>query len=385
MSVISFGRGMPSVDIVDMDALEAAAHRAFRRDRAGIAGYGPPAGHPPLRSWIAERHGVDLERVFISNGSMQAMSFLFDHVLRPGDAALVESPTFDLTLRALRRRGADVHGIAVDADGLNVDAVAAALDAGVPARLLHVVPNFQNPTGTTLPPERRRALVELLSDRGVLLLEDDPYADLRFAGTPLAPMLGTAAPDEIVYSSSFSKIVCPGVRVGYLIAPPPVVSALEEASLETYLSANTLSQAVVYELCAGGALDAAIAKAVAGLAERARTLVTALRRELPDARFTVPEGGYFVWLELAPDTDAVALSQELEADQVTVMPGTCFTVSGGRHALRLSYASVTPPEIDEGIARLAAVYRAHRGSVDGTASAATMPAAAGASHDRQGA
>jgi 2-aminoadipate transaminase len=221
--MISFGRGMPSVDIVAMDLLEQAATRAFAADPAGMSSYGPPAGYAPLRAWIAERHGVDVERVFISNGSMQAMWLLFDRLLAPGDAALVEAPTFDLTLSALRDHGIDVVGVPMTPDGLDLGTVRELLDGGLPARLLHVVPNFQNPTGATLPPAQRRELVELLADRGVLLLEDDPYGPLRFAGDPLAPMLSLAEPDGIIYSSSFSKTICPGVRVGYLVAPPELV------------------------------------------------------------------------------------------------------------------------------------------------------------------
>jgi 2-aminoadipate transaminase len=359
--MISFGRGMPSVDIVAMDLLEQAATRAFAADPAGMSSYGPPAGYAPLRAWIAERHGVDVERVFISNGSMQAMWLLFDRLLAPGDAALVEAPTFDLTLSALRDHGIDVVGVPMTPDGLDLGTVRELLDGGLPARLLHVVPNFQNPTGATLPPAQRRELVELLADRGVLLLEDDPYGPLRFAGDPLAPMLSLAEPDGIIYSSSFSKTICPGVRVGYLVAPPELVEALATRSLHTYLSANMFSQAVVYQFCAAGALETAIAATAAALRDRAETLVAALRRELPEARFAEPQGGYFVWLELPDVVDAERVARALEPQGVTVMPGTSFMVSGGRHALRLSYASVTPAEIDEALARLADACRADAG------------------------
>jgi 2-aminoadipate transaminase len=356
--MISFGRGMPSVDIVAVDLLEAATARAFARDPAGLSSYGPPAGYPPLRSWIAEHHDVDVERVFISNGSMQAAWFLFERLLAPGDAAIVEAPTFDLTLSALRDHGVDVRGVAVGADGLDVDALRALLDGGLPARLVHVIPNFQNPTGATLPVARRRELVDLLGERGVVLLEDDPYGPLRFSGEPLPSMLSMAERDAVIHSSSFSKTICPGVRVGYLVAPEELVEELSTRSLHTYLSANMFSQAVVYEFCAGGALDGAVAATVAALRDRAERLVNALRRELPEARFTEPQGGYFVWLELPDAVDAEALARDLAARDVTVMPGTSFMVSGGEHALRLSYASVTPDEIDEGIRRLAEACRA---------------------------
>jgi len=358
---ISFARGAPSLDIIDVEGLREAAARAFANDPAGATAYGTSVGYPRLRAWIAERHGVEPERVLVTNGSMQADAFLFEHLVAPGDDVVVERPTYDRTLLSLRERGARVHQVELRADGIDVEAFGALLagaTTGAPVRpkLAHIIPNFQNPAGYTLSPEKRRALLALAAAHDFVIFEDDPYVELRFSGERLPTML-SLDPARVVYASSFSKTVCPGIRVGYLVGPPDTIAAIAKLATNTYISPSMVSQSIVYEFCASGALERSIETVRTALAKRARTLETALRRELPEAELVPPEGGYFTWVTLPEGTDVHALFTKAAELGVAFVKGTDFLLEGGENTLRLAYSGVTPEEIEEGVGRLAAAYR----------------------------
>ncbi len=352
---ISFARGAPSLDIVDVDALRAAADRAFASDPGGMTGYGTAIGYPPLREWIADHHGVDPKRVMVTNGSMQADAFLFDALVRKGDAVIVERPTYDRTLLALRNRGADVRMVELEPDGIDVAALERVLAAGARPRLAHIIPNFQNPAGYTLSAAKRERLIELAREHDFLIFEDDPYLSIRFKGESLPTMLSTAG-DRVVYASSFSKTVCPGIRVGYLIGPEELIAGIVKLATSTYISPNMVSQAIVNEFCRSGAIDSSIQTVKAALRERARALCDALSSELPDARFVAPEGGYFMWVDFPRGTDVGALSAAAAARGVVFVKGSEFLLEGGDSSLRLAYSGVTVPQIEEGVRRLAEAY-----------------------------
>jgi 2-aminoadipate transaminase len=356
---ISFARGAPSLDIVDVDGLRDAAARAFESDPAGTTAYGTSVGYPRLRSWIADRHGVEPERVLVTNGSMQADAFLFEQLVREGDEVIVERPTYDRTLLSLRGRGARVHAVELQRDGIDTDALAALLTAGASAvrpTLAHIIPNFQNPAGYTLSYEKRRRLLALAADHGFMVFEDDPYVELRFSGETLPTML-SMDPERVVYASSFSKTVCPGIRVGYLVGPPDLIAAISQLATNTYISPNMVAQSIVYEFCASGAVERSIETVKAALSARARALANALSSELPEARFELPQGGYFMWVTLPEGTDVGALYQAAAERGVAFVKGTDFVMDGGENTLRLAYSGVTPEQIDAGVARLAEAYR----------------------------
>jgi len=357
-STISFARGAPSLDIVDVDGLREAADRAFTSDPAGTTAYGTSIGYPRLRAWIADRHEVEPERVLVTNGSMQADAFLFEHLVHAGDEVVVERPTYDRTLLSLRQRGARLHAVELLPDGIDTDALADLLGGEQPARpkLAHIIPNFQNPAGYTLSPARRRALLELASAHDFLVFEDDPYVALRFSGETLPTML-SMDPERVVYASSFSKTVCPGIRVGYLVGPPDLIAAIAKVATNTYISPNMVAQSIVYEFCASGAIERSIETVRTALAKRARTLEVALRRELLEAEFVTPEGGYFLWVTLPDGTDVAALHRAAGELGVAFVKGTDFVLDGGENTLRLAYSGVTPEQIEDGVARLAAAYR----------------------------
>jgi 2-aminoadipate transaminase len=352
---ISFARGAPSLDIIDVDGLRAAADQAFANDPAGLTAYGTSVGYPPLRQWIADQHGVEPERVLVTNGSMQADAFLFDALVGPGDSVIVERPTYDRTLLSLRGRGADVRMVELEPDGIDVAALERVLVAGATPKLAHIIPNFQNPAGYTLSVDKREHLLGLARAHGFTIFEDDPYVSLRFEGEQLPTILSMDG-ETVVYASSFSKTVCPGIRVGYLVGPHEVISKIAKIATGTYISPSMVSQGIVHEFSRSGALERSIETVKSALRERAATLCDALRRELPDARFVDPEGGYFLWVELPRGTDVAALFDAAARRGVQFVKGSDFVLEGGESSLRLAYSGVTPAEIEEGVKRLAEAY-----------------------------
>ncbi len=352
---ISFARGAPSLDIVDVEGLRTAAERAFRNDPAGATAYGTSVGYLPLRKLIAEQHGVAPERVLVTNGSMQADAFLFDAFVSPGDSVIVERPTYDRTLLSLRGRGADIRMIELETDGIDVEALERVLAADARPKLAHIIPNFQNPAGYTLSVDKRERLLDLARAHDFTVFEDDPYVALRFEGERLPTMLSMDG-QTVVYASSFSKTVCPGIRVGYLVGPEDLIARIAKLATGTYISPSMVSQAIVYEFCRSGALEQSTETVKAALRERAKTLCEALSRELPDARFVEPQGGYFLWIDLPQGADVESLFKAAADRGVQFVKGSEFVLEGGGSSLRLAYSGVTPAEIEEGVKRLAEAY-----------------------------
>lgn len=359
--LISFARGAPSLDIVDVEGLKAAAVRAFDADPAGITAYGTSVGYPPLRKWIAEKHGVEVDQVLITNGSLQADAFLFDHLVRRGDAVVVERPTYDRTLLNLQQMGGEIHGVTIQPDGLDTAELRKLLESGVRPRLAHVIPNYQNPAGVTLSLEKRRELLDLAAEYGFTIFEDDPYADIRFRGEPLPSMLSMDTRGVVVHASSFTKTVCPGVRVGYLVGPAELIAAIAKKATTLYISPGMVSEAIVHQFCVSGDIERSIGKVSAALGERAEVLAESLRRHVPEARFVEPDGGYFLWVELPEDVEVDRLAPAAAERGVAVVKGSDFMLDGGRHALRLAFSAVTADRIDEGVRRLAEAMAAVRG------------------------
>ena len=274
---ISFARGAPSLDIVDVEGLKDAAARAFANDPGGATAYGTAIGYAPLRAWIAEQHGVEAANVVVTNGSMQADAFLFDELVEPSDTVIVERPTYDRTLLALRQRLADIRMVELEPDGIDVEGLGTLIDGGVAPKLAHIIPNFQNPAGYTLSGPKREALVGLAREHGFTIFEDDPYVSIRFAGDPLPTMLSLDRNDTVVYASSFSKTVCPGIRVGYLVGPAELIARVVKRATSTYISPNMVAQAIVHEFCQSGALQRSIETVRTNLKARVDALVAARR------------------------------------------------------------------------------------------------------------
>jgi DNA-binding transcriptional MocR family regulator len=358
-AALSFARGAPSLDIIDVDGLRDAAQRAFANDPGGMTAYGTAVGYVPLRRWIAERHGVEEANVLVTNGSMQADAFLFDELVAAGDEVVVERPSYDRTLLSLRQHGAALRAIALEPDGIDTDALAAELAGGARPKLAHIIPNFHNPAGCTLSGPKRERLLELAREHEFTIFEDDPYIALRFRGETLPTMLSLdAGAGTVVYASSFSKTVCPGIRVGFLIGPRELIARIVLRATNTYISPSMVDAAIVYEFCVSGAIDRSIERVRTALAERAATLAQALGEQIPGASFVLPDGGYFLWVKLPEGAEPAAVLKAAAERKLALVSGDDFVLDGGSGAVRLAFAGVTPEEIREGVVRLAAAVEA---------------------------
>jgi DNA-binding transcriptional MocR family regulator len=359
MDTISLARGVPAPECIPVEELADCARAAIERDGTTVLSYGPVGGYQPLREWIAERHGVDPSRVFVTNGSLQGLAFLADRFA--GARVLVERPTYDRPLKLLAARGADVAAVPLDDDGLDLDALEQALDGGPKPAFLYTIPTFQNPSGRTLSPKRRRRLVGLARERDLLVLEDDPYGLVRYEGEPPPTLFELDGGEHVVYSSSFSKTVAPGLRVGYFLLPPALDAELEALAVSTYITPVLLGQATVFEFLRRGNFDSNLERVRGLLRVRRDAMLEALEQELPSAAWTRPEGGYFIWLELEHDVEDVP--------GVSFVKGTDFGADS--NTARLAFSYVSPDEIREGIRRLS-----EAGAGSGAAAAAA-PASRG--------
>ena len=360
-AALSFARGAPSLDIIDVDGLKEAAARAFENDPGGATAYGTAVGYLPLRRWIAERTGVAESQVLVTNGSMQADAFLFDELVSPGDGVVVERPSYDRTLLGLRQRGASITAIPIEPDGIDVDALAQALAGGLAPKLAHIITNFHNPAGYTLSGAKRERLLELAAEHSFTIFEDDPYIALRFRGATLPTMFSLDdGAGRVLYASSFSKTVCPGIRVGYLVGPSELIARIVVRATNTYISPSMVDAAIVHEFCRSGALERSIDTVRAALEQRVDALATALGEKIPDASFVAPDGGYFLWVKLPAGIEPAAVLAAAAERGLALVSGDDFVLDGASGAVRLAYSGVTPDEIREGVARLAQAIGALR-------------------------
>jgi DNA-binding transcriptional MocR family regulator len=353
--VISFARGAPAPECLNVEELADCARAALESDGVSILSYGPGGGYGPLRERLAEWHGVEPSRVVITSGSLQGFAFLAEQLVRPGTRVLVEAPTYDRPLKILTRLGAEIVGVPMDDEGLIPDE----LPDGDFA-FLYTIPTFQNPSGRTLSVERRRRLADLARDRELLVLEDDPYGLVRYDGEALPSVFELAEGEQIAYCSSFSKTVAPGLRVGGYVLPQQLAAEIEALAVSTYISPPYLTQATVLELLQRQSFLPNLERINGLLRARRDAMLEALTRELPeDATWTRPEGGYFVWVDLPSGPPSSELLVEAEAAGVTFVKGSDFFAGGqGERALRLAFSFVSPAEIAEGVARLGGLVRA---------------------------
>jgi 2-aminoadipate transaminase len=349
MAIISFARGVPAPECLPVAELADCARVALERDGRTILSYGPSYGYAPLREWIADRHGVDPSRVFLTNGSLQGFVFLAQR-LAPGKRVLAELPTYDRPLKILRELGSEVELLACDDEGLDPDALEQALRNGAPPAFLYLIPTFQNPSGRTLSVERRHRIVELAREHDLLVLEDDPYGLVRYEGEAM-PSLFDLSEGEIAYSSSFSKTIAPGLRVGWFVFPEALAREIEATATSTYITPVLLGQATVNEFVRRGSFEPNLERVKGLLGARRDAMLEALDSDLPGVSTTRPEGGYFLWLELG-GVDSSDLLVRAEEAGVTFVKGTDF--GGAPDTARLAFSFVSPDEIRDGVARLAA-------------------------------
>jgi 2-aminoadipate transaminase len=368
--LIYFGNGAPAPELVPADRLRAAAAEVWARPGDLDLGYTDVAGYPPLRELIARRMaavGVEVgaDDVIVTNGSQQGIDLISRLLLDPGDAIVVEGPTYIGALQIFDAYEASYVVVPLDHDGLDVAALEAALTAAHPEgtrppKLLYAIPTFQNPAGSTLPLDRRRALIDLARRHGLLVVEDDPYGELRFDGDALPPL--RALDPDVVYLGTFSKTIAPGLRLGWMIVPPDLRTSLVNAREVADIHGEKMTQRIVHR-AAEGFLDEHVAAARTVYRRRRDVLLDGLRRELPDGfRWDVPAGGFFVWVDLPDGIDAGAILFDAADLGVGYLPGDWFYPGGrrdrGRNGLRLSFANLAEERIDEGTRRLGRAMRA---------------------------
>lgn len=358
---VSFAVGSPSREALDLVGAEDIAASVIRREGASALGYTITEGEPELRAAVAadaRRRGVraDAEEVLISAGALQGIDLLCRVYLRRGDVVVAESPAFANALSAFRNHGARVLEIPIDDEGLDVRHAARLLRReGIRPRMFFVVPNFQNPTGETLSERRREALCALAASCGAVVVEDDPYALLRYRGHDVTPVAALAVKADVVSVGSFSKTFLPGLRVGWVIAPTDVVRRMAAAKQTMDSSTGTLAQRMALEFLRRGGGDVHVERLRALYREKQERARVALAREFAGTGVTWndPEGGFYFWVRLPDGMDARALLDVALDEGVAFVPGAAFTTgTGHRDALRFSISAPTPDRIDEGVRRL---------------------------------
>jgi 2-aminoadipate transaminase len=299
--------------------------------------------------------------VLTGNGSLELVEFLCRHLLAPGDTVFTEAPTYDRTITLLRRHRANVVGIPLEPDGPSIADLEAQLARKVP-KFFYVIPDFQNPSGATCSAAKRQRIVELARKHGFQILEDAPYRLLRYRGRN-EPTLFELAPERTLHMSSFTKLIAPGIRMGFMLGEPEVLKKVAKVAEDTYISPGYVAHAIAYEWCKRGLLPPQIERLKALYAPRLDACLAAIDRYMPDARATRPDGGFFLSVTLAEGTSTTAVRNAAEKRKLNLADGLAFfPEGGGERFLRLPYCALTPQQIEDGIRRLAETVQEVRSS-----------------------
>ena len=371
--IISFAGGLPAPEIFPLKEFIEASERVLSTQGALALQYSTTEGYLPLREQIVRhsaRFGIKItpENILITSGSQQALDLLGKVFINPGDHVLVESPTYLGAIQAWNAYGAEYVTVPMDNHGMNTDFLEEALRTG--PKFIYVLPNFQNPSGVTLSLERRHKLVELADQYGVPIIEDDPYGQLRYEGEhlPSVVMLDDQYRNNddhcyhgnVIYLSTFSKILAPGLRLGWVIAPPEVIRKLVQSKQGTDLHTATLNQVVAHEVSRGGFLDKHIETICRVYGERRNVMLASMDRFFPpEVDWTQPEGGLFLWGTIPEEYDSADVLESAVKQKVAFVPGAPFHPTGGGHnTMRINFSNATPEKIQEGISRLGSVLQA---------------------------
>ena len=374
--IISFGGGLPAPDVFPVDDFAAACDRVLHEFGAQALQYGTTEGYLPLREMIARhtaRYGIKItpDNILITSGSQQALDLLGKVFINPGDRILVEEPTYLGALQAWNAYGAEYVTVPMDEDGMITDVLEEALRAG--PKFIYVLPNFQNPTGVTLSVERRQALLELADRYGVPIIEDDPYGQLRYEGNHLPSVVtldgqfreSGSMPyrGNVIYLSTFSKTLSPGIRLAWVVAPQEVIRKLVQAKQGADLHTATFNQMVAYEVSRGGFLDRHVWMIRRVYGERRNIMLEAIEDFFPEGvRWTHPQGGLFLWGVLPEGMLSRQVLEKAIEQKVAFVPGDSFYArGGGENTMRINFSNATPEKIRIGIERLGSVIRQQMG------------------------
>jgi 2-aminoadipate transaminase len=371
--LISFAGGLPAPDVFPVDEFRAACERVLIDSGPQALQYGATEGYAPLREMIARhtaRYGIEVtpENILITSGSQQALDLLGRIFINRGDRVIVESPTYLGAIQAWNAYGAEYVSVPIDENGMVTDALEEALRSG--PKFIYVLPNFQNPTGVTLSYERRQQLIEMADHYGVPIIEDDPYGQLRYEGEHLPSVVvmdgqyrencRSCYRGNVIYLSTFSKTLAPGLRLAWVIAPPEVIRKLVQAKQGADLHTATFNQLVAHEVSKGGFLDRHIKVIRKVYGERRNVMLGAMDRSFPpEVHWTQPEGGLFLWGTLPEHLNSAEVLQTAIEQKVAFVPGGPFYATGGGHnTMRLNFSNATNEKIEEGIQRLGKVIQA---------------------------
>ena len=358
--MISFSGGFPNPDSFPVEGIKAAAVKVLEADGANVLQYSTTEGYLPLREYIAKRYRqrfnlvVDPSEIMILSGSQQAFDLIAKVFLEVGDEVVVENPAYLGALQSFGFFEPTFTQVELTPDGLNLDQLKEALSRN--PKLVYVVPNFQNPTGLTYSAENRQAVAQLVAQTDAILIEDDPYGELRFKGQDHLPIKSFLY-DQTILLGSFSKVVSPGMRLGWLVAPKAILERLVVAKQAADLHASYFAQRVLHQYLIDNDLDAHITTIKEMYRVQRNTMVEAIKTHFdPSVTMTEPEGGMFLWLTLPNDISAMQLFEQAVIAKIVYVPGDPFYTTGkNRNTLRLNYTNSTPKEIEDGIQRLATV------------------------------
>jgi len=350
--LISFAGGLPAPEHFPMAALQQVTADVLKHEDPRLLQWCPVEGYPPLRSWIAERVHRDIDDILVLAGSTQGIHLLCQSLLEPGDMVVVEAPTYPGALSAFRNAGVQVVGVPCGPYGMDGNALRDVL-ANVHPKLIYTIPTFHNPTGGTMPRSVRNDILGLTAEHRVPLIEDDPYSLLRYDGTPLPHLVELDRSGYVVHLSTFSKVLTPGLRVGWLVADPNLIRRLSVTRNLIDLFVNSLAQASLYRFCQRGQLDYHVQHVRPLYKERRDAMAAALTRYCPQLRFVVPDGGLFIWAFLPDGLSARALLRHAVQLGVGFAVGSLFyPEDGGSNAVRLCFAGHSPEAIGTGIRKL---------------------------------
>jgi len=360
--IISLAGGLPAPELFPVDEYRRAFEWVLEADGAQALQYGPSEGYLPLRRLLAERlsrFGMPCgpDDLLVTNGSQQALDLMGKVFLNPGDTVLVETPTYLGALQAFNQYQATYTIVPMDEDGMRVDEVERVLaqrSARAPIKFIYALPNFQNPTGRSMSLERRRRLVELASHYGVPIVEDDPYGELRYEGAALPTLKSLDTEGLVIYLGTFSKILAPGFRLGWMLAGPEVMEVLMHGKQPSDLHTGMAQQMATYEVAKGGFVDQHVERIKDFYRERRDVMLRSIQEHFPaDAHYTRPAGGLFVWAELPRDIDTRELLLEAIEEKVAFVPGQGFHADGsGTNTMRLNFSNVPPEQLQTGVQRL---------------------------------
>jgi len=366
--VISFAGGMPAPELFPLKEIEQACVKVLRKHGSSALQYSISEGYVPLREFIVQKMArynimATVDNVLITTGSQQGLDLVARVLVDPGDVIIVEAPTFVGALQSFTAYQASYASVPLDDEGMMVDVLEQKIVETHP-KFMYVLPNFQNPAGVTLSKNRRERLVTLAHQYGVPILEDDPYGELRFEGEHLEPLVVLSARQngqqsgyfegDVIYMSTFSKTLAPGLRLGWVVAPVEVIKKLVQAKQGADLHTSTFDQMMAYEVVSDGFLDEHVKEIKETYRQRRDAMLTAMDQRFPDGTtWTRPQGGLFLWVRLPEGVDCEELIKEAIEQKVAFVPGTAFYADGSGHdSLRLTFATCPSDMIDEGIKRL---------------------------------